>query len=76
MFQEGSRRFQEGSRIMGARRLEKAQEGTTRHNKAQQGSKRLKKAKEGLRRLKKVQEFQRRKDSKSFKLYNCFLIDS
>ena len=32
--------------------------------------------KKHLRRLKKVQECQRRKDSKWFKIYNCFLIDS
>ena len=53
-----------------------AKEGTIRHNKAQEGSRKLNKAQEGSIRLKTVQECQRRKGSKSFKLYNCFLIDN
>ena len=36
----------------------------------------FKNAQESLRMLKKVQECQRRKDSKSIKVYSSFLIDS
>ena len=84
---EGSRRFQmlkTDSRIKDARRFQKAQngsrwlkmaqEGSRRFKKVQEGSRRFNKVPGGLRMLKKVQECQKRKDSKSFKLYNCLLI--
>ena len=41
MFQEGSRGFQEGSRIKGIRRFKKALDGSKRIKKVQAGSRRL-----------------------------------
>ena len=43
------RRFYEGSRINGAIRLKKPQEGSRRHKKVQEGSRSLKKAQKGSR---------------------------
>ena len=59
---------------VGSRWLKKAQESSRRFEEVQEGSRRFQKVPEGLRMLKKVQECQKRKDSKSFKLYNCLLI--
>ena len=74
MAQGGSRRLKEAQEL--SRMLKKAQEGSRWFKRAKEGIRRLKKAQEGLRRLKKVQERQRRKVSKRFKIYTCFLIDS